>query len=341
LPEPRSILIVKLGAVGDCIHTLVAAHAIRRAWPGITLGWIVEGKSKEVVLGHPDLDHVHVWNRRQSAANLRAGRPWQAWAETRRVIEEMREVGYEVAVDFQNLFKSGFFAWQSAARRRLSYERLREGNFLFMNDWQRVSRGGHMVARYLKLLEPLGLSVEDRPPAVPIFVPEDKKKAADDFFAQRVPPAAKVVAINPAASLPIKFWPAERYAEAADRLARELGLLPMIIWGPGEEALADRVLRNMKTPGMLAPPTTLKELAHLLSRCAMYVGNDSGPMHLAAAMGIAVVGLFGPSDPRRVGPWTARASAVEPPRPFSKTRRMEEIAVEQVVRAAAELSESR
>lgn len=338
---PQSILIVKLGAVGDCIHALVAAHALRRAWPGITLGWIVEGKSKEVVLGHPDLDHVHVWNRRRSSVDLRAARPRQAWAETRRVIEEMREVGYEIAVDFQNLFKSGFFAWQSGARRRLGFERLREGSFLFMNDWRRVPRGGHMVERYLKLLEPLGLKVEDRPPAVPIFVPEDKKKAADDFFAGQIPPGAKVVAINPAASLSRKVWPAERYAEAADLLARELGLLPLIIWGPGEEALANRVLHEMKAPGILAPRTTIKELAHLLSRCAVYVGNDTGPMHLAAAMGIAVVGLFGPSDPRRVGPWTARASAVEPPRPFSKNRRMEEITVEQVARAAAELLEPR
>jgi ADP-heptose:LPS heptosyltransferase len=113
----------------------------------------------------------------------------------------------------------------------------------------------------------------------------------------------------------------------------------MIIWGPGEEALANEVLGEMKTPGLPAPPTTIKELAHLLSRCAVYVGNDSGPMHLAAAMGIAVVGLFGPSDPRRVGPWTATARSVEPPTAFSKTRPIDQITVDQVVRAVTELVE--
>ena len=158
MDRPRSILIVKLGAVGDCIHTLVAAHVMRLTWPEITLGWLVEGKSKEVVLGCPDLNRVHVWNRRQTSADLQAGRAGRAWAEVRRVIAEMRAERYEIAIDFQNLFKSGFFAWQSGARRRIGFERLREANFLFMNDWVRAPRDGHMVERYLDLLKPLGLS---------------------------------------------------------------------------------------------------------------------------------------------------------------------------------------
>ncbi len=323
--------------MGDCIHTLVAAHALRAAWPGATLGWLVEGKSKEVVLGHPDLNHVHVWNRKQASADLRAGRVGSAWAETRRVIDELRAVGYEVAIDFQNLIKSGFFAWQSGARRRIGFERLREGNFLFTNDWVRTP-SGHMVERYLALLAPLGLTVGGKPAAVPIDVPAEKRVVGDEFFARNLPAGARVAAINPAASLPRKVWPAERFSALADRLAREAGLRPVILWGPGEEALANQVLRGMKEPGLLAPPTSIKELAHLLSRCTLYVGNDTGPMHLAAAMGIGVVGLFGPSDPKRVGPWTARACAVEPAEPFSTRRRMESISVDDVARAAIELA---
>jgi ADP-heptose:LPS heptosyltransferase len=122
-------------------------------------------------------------------------------------------------------------------------------------------------------------------------------------------------------------------------LAETFGALPMVIWGPGEETLAAAVRRSMKRESLLAPPTSIKELAHLLSKCAAYVGNDSGPMHIAAAAGIGVVGLFGPTDPKRVAPWTPRTRAVEPFEPFSKKRSVEGLSVDQVYSAAAELLE--
>ncbi len=339
LASARSILIVKLGAVGDCIHTLIPLRALRLAFPQARIGWLVEGKSKEVVIGHEDLDLVHVWNRKQASRDFFAGHPLRAWSEIRRVINEMRAAEYEVAIDFQNLFKSGFFAWQSGAPTRIGFSRLREGNFLFTN--RRVPAGnavGHMVERYLKLLERLGISDDNPPPAKPIFIPEEKKTVVDEYWHKHVG-TKKIVALNPAASHSFKLWSPERYAAVADRLAHDHGAQSMIIWGPGEERLAHNILDQMRTPGLLAPPTTIKELAYLLSRCAMYVGNDTGPMHLAAAMGIAVVGLFGPTEERRVGPWTARARAVTPPEPFSKKRRMDAITVEQVVQAAGELLE--
>ncbi|HPM76142.1 MAG TPA: glycosyltransferase family 9 protein [bacterium] len=339
LATVRSILIVKLGAVGDCIHALVPLRALRLAFPQARIGWLVEGKSKEVVIGHEDLDLVHIWDRKQSSRDFLAGHPLRAWSEIRRVINEMRAAEYEVAIDFQNLFKSGFFAWQSGAATRIGFSRLREGNFLFTN--RRVPAGnavGHMVQRYLKLLEPLGISSENTPLAKPIFIPNEKKTIVDEYWRKYIG-TANVVALNPAASQSYKLWPPERYAAVADRLAREYGMQPIIIWGPGEERLAHTILDLMQTSGLPAPPTTIKELAYLLSRCAMYVGNDTGPMHLAAAMGIAVVGLFGPTEERRVGPWSVRARAVTPPEPFSKKRRMDAITVEQVVHAVSELLE--
>lgn len=339
MDQPRSILIVKLGAVGDCIHTLVAMRALRRAFPEATLGWLVEGKSKEVVLGHPDLNHVHIWNRKQASLDFRRGRVFLAWQEIRRVIEELRNVTYDVAIDFQNLFKSGFFTWQSKAPQRIGFSRLREGNFLFTNRQIKTDFDGHMVYRYLSLLEPLGVSVAEKPPAVPIFVPEEKKAGVDEYFAGQLEPDARVIALNPAASLKRKLWPAARFAQVADELAKQFHVAPLIIWGPDEKPLAEKIVNTMRENGRLAPPTTIKELAYLLSRCELYIGNDTGPMHLAAAMGAGVVGLFGPSDPARVGPWTSRARAVEPKRAFSQQRKMEEITVEQVVAAAGELLE--
>jgi lipopolysaccharide heptosyltransferase I len=332
------ILIVKLGAVGDCLHGLVAASVLRRERPDAVIGWLVETKSQEVVLGHPLLDHVHVWNRKATSADFSEGRLRDAWREIERTIHEVRAVGYDVAIDLQNLFKSGFFAWRSGAPMRIGFSRMREGNFLFTTRRVRTSEAQrHMVHRYLSLLAPLGITARDDPPAVPIMVPDDQRRATDSFFERSVPPGRPVVAINPAASLSPKVWPAERFAAVADRLVETHGITPLLIWGPGEEPLVDHVRQAMKRPALIAPPTTIKELAHLFTRCALYVGNDSGPMHLAAAMGCAVVGLFGPTDPRRVAPWSARQRAVEPFEPFFKNRSIDGVTIDQVYTAATEL----
>jgi len=302
----------------------------------------VETKSQEVVLNHPDLDHVHVWNRKQASRDFLNGRIGSAWSEVRRVIDEIHAVDYEVAIDFQNLLKSGFFAWQSGAGLRIGFSRLREANFLFTNLHIEVGPDArHMVRRYLKLLEPLNVSYSDHEPAIPIFVPPEKKSAVDSWFSTNVSSNRRVVALNPASSLARKRWPVERFAQTADRLADQLNVASILIWGPGEEQLVESVSRQMRTSALIAPPTTLKELAHLFSRCDLYLGNDTGPLHLAAAMDCSALGLFGPSDPERVGPWTTRAIAVAPPQPFSKRRRMEDITVDQVVAAASQLLEDR
>lgn len=340
MSDPRRILIVKLGAVGDCLHTLIAVRVLRERFPEATLGWVVETKSMEIVLGHPLLDHVHVWNRKQTSASLKEGHPLQARGPVRRVVEEIRRIGYDVAIDFQNLFKSGYFAWKSGARRRIGFHRLREGNFLFTNVRVRPKPTEyHMVERYLALLRPLGIEVAAKPPAEPIFVPDEKKRIVDEFFAAQLPAGKAVLAINPAASLACKLWPVERYAEVADRLVDAFDIVPLLIWGPGEEKLVEGVQSRMKRQAFSAPPTSIKELAYLLSKCRLYLGNDSGPMHLAAAMGCAVVGLFGPIDPARVLPWTDKHRVVEPEEPYSKRRSIAGLAVEPVYRAAAELLE--
>ncbi|MDP8224954.1 MAG: glycosyltransferase family 9 protein [Candidatus Lernaella stagnicola] len=340
MADPKRILIVKLGAVGDCLHTLVAARALREHFPDATLGWVVETKSQEVVSGHPLLDHVHIWRRKESSAELKRGHAIKAWRPLRETVAEIRQVGYDVAIDFQNLIKSGYFTWKSGAPIRIGFRRLREGNLLFTNTRVPVlPESHHMVRRYLGLLRPLGVVVEGTPPAEPIHIPEDKKAQVDDFFG-RENLRGPIVAINPAASLKKKLWPPERYAEVADRLVESHRVTPLITWGPGEEPLVEAVQRYMKHAPLVAPPTTIKELAYLFSRCRMYLGNDSGPMHLAAAMGCAVVGLFGPTDPKRVAPWTDQARCVEPLEPFSKHRPVDGVMVEQVVRAAVELLES-
>ncbi len=340
MTEPRRILVVKLGAVGDCLHTLSAVRVLRRRFPEAEIGWLVETKSQEVVLGHPDLTRVHVWNRKSASAELRKGSVGAAWATVRATVAELRAARYDAAIDFQDLFKSGFFAWRSGARLRIGFARPREANFVFTNEWVRPrEQDYHMVRRYMALLAPLGVDAAEAPLPASMFIPDDKKAVADEFFAREVPAGRPVVAINPAASLPRKIWPAERFGAVADRLCETFRVVPLLIWGPGEEPFVAAVRRAMKQESLVAPRTSIKELGRLLGKCALYVGNDSGPMHIASAMGAAGVGLFGPTDPRRVAPWSPNFRAVEPFEPFAKHRPVDGISVDQVYHAAAQLLE--
>jgi lipopolysaccharide heptosyltransferase I len=303
-----SILIVKLGAVGDCVHTLFALRALRERYPAARIDWVVEDKSRAVVDGHPDLTEVVRFPRKELSAALR-GRPDQLLATWSAFLGELRARRYDIAIDFQNLFKSGLATAASGARRRIGFRKLREGNFLFTNERPlKDPAARHAVERYFTLLRPLG--IDAIPERVEVFVPEDKRAAADRFFDAQGWNDAPVAAFNPGASWQNKKLDVRKYAAVADALA-ERGVRGVVIWGPGEEKDAEALASAARSKPAIAPRTDIKELHHLLRRCRLYVGNDSGPMHLAAAAGIGVVGVFGPTDPARVAPWSPRARVVQ------------------------------
>ncbi|MCL4234854.1 MAG: glycosyltransferase family 9 protein [Deltaproteobacteria bacterium] len=303
---PRSILIVKLGAVGDCVHTLYALRALREAFPDARIGWAIEDKSRAVIEDHPDLSEIIRFPRKELAAALRSGGFTRLWRAFR---ADLRARGYEIAIDFQNLFKSGHVAHASGAPRRIGFRKWREGNFLFTNE--RIPRdpnARHAIEKYFTLLRPLG--VTKIPERVEIAIPAEKRETIDRWFTANGLDNRRLIAINPGASWPNKKLSARTYAAAADALSDD-GCVPVVIWGPGEERDAAAVVESARSPVLLAPRTDIRELAALLGRCAMYVGNDSGPMHIAAAMGARTLGVFGPTDPARVGPWSPRGRAVQ------------------------------
>ncbi|MBZ0272935.1 glycosyltransferase family 9 protein [bacterium] len=345
--DPASILIVKLGAVGDCVHTLPILVALRDRFPDARIGWVVEPKSRGVVEDHPALDETILFPRPEIQRLWHDGRARDAYRLWRTFARDLARRRYEIAIDFQNLFRSGLVAYASRAPRRIGFRRLREGNFAFMNEHiVPPDTAKHAVEKYAALIAPLGArSIPDR---ISIHVPPDKKATVDRFIDAQLPHGAAVVAINPGASWPNKRLDPARYGTLAARLA-ELGAAPIVIWGPGEEALRDAVVAASNGAAVAAPPTDLKELAQLLSRCRLYVGNDSGPMHIAAAMGCGVVAVFGPSDPRRVGPYTPARRVVAVPVPCAPCwkRRcplprvycMDRVSADDLYVAAAELLE--
>ncbi len=303
-----SILIVKLGAVGDCLHTLYALRALRLRYPDSRIGWVVEQKSLGVIENHPDLTCVHIFPRREISDDLRAGRFWSVYARLREFRRELRSRFYDVAIDFQDIFKSGIIAFLSGAPMRIGFRKWREANFLFMNRWiKSPPTAKHAIQKYFSLMRPLG--IEDIPASVDIFVPDEKRIAVDAFFAENHLKSSRVIAVNPGASWPNKRLDPVKYAAAIEDLARD-NTRCVVLWGPGEEPLVDEIVRSCKSSVLKAPKTDLKELYYLLKCCNTYLGNDSGPMHLAAAAGISVAAVFGPSDHVRVGPWTDKREIV-------------------------------
>ena len=282
---PR-ILIVRLTALGDVIHGLPVACALREAFPSAVLGWVVEGRNAELVEGHPALDHV-----------IRVPRRW--WKSPRTVFDlrrRLRALEFDISIDLQCLTKSAVAAKLSGAPRRIGKAGAdgRELSRLFHNEL--VEAGGrHVIDHYLEMLQPLGI----KSPRVRFDLPEREAdgRMAEAFLAFERLAAKGFAILNPGAGWPSKVWPAERYGEVGRRLRMIHGLPSVAVWGvPAEKPLAEAIVSSSGRAVRLAPATTVLELAALCRRAALFVGSDTGPMHLAVAVETPTISLHGPSS---------------------------------------------
>jgi lipopolysaccharide heptosyltransferase I len=305
------ILIVRLSAMGDVVHVLPMLAALREARPGAQIGWLVEERAASLLDAHPQLDRVWVWPRGRITELLRTGRVLAALRVVRDFARDLRAQRYEVAVDAQGNARSSALAWLSGAPRRigLAHGYAREGaGFLYTDRVVPAQARQLKVVRALELLRPLG--IETRGARAVLGIPERAREwARAQIEALGGRPA---VAIHPGVSDfgAIKQWDPVRFGGTASRLAREHGARCIVTWGPGERALAEQVVSTSEGAAQLAPQTaSILELAALYECCDLVIGADTGPIHLAAALGVPVVGLYGPKDPEMYAPWDARTGA--------------------------------
>lgn len=328
----RNILVVRLSAIGDVINTLPAVAAIRSAEPEARIGFVVEDKAKDVVIGHPDIDEVFVFPKKRWRRAIKS--PWglfQALREVRAHIASIRASRFDVAIDFQGTLKGALHSWLSGAKTRIGFARghAYECNHLFSNV--RVvpaTRRLHRVEKFLSLLEPLGIARREGS----YRLPENRvSQGKVDAFVSSIGGNGFLV-FHPGTSdfAPEKRWAPDRYGELARRVANELGLAVVVTWGPGEERLAAEVVRASGGQAVASPRTdSILMVAELLRRAKLYVGGDTGPMHLAAACGTPCVALFGPKDPAIYRPYGPGHVVISKGVPSS----MDEIGVEEVFEA--------
>lgn len=308
----RRMLLIRLSAVGDVINTLPAVSALRASFPDAHLTFVVEDKAADVILRHPDLNQVIVFPRRK----------WRgAWtrAETRREVARyvrgLRTPRHDVLLDFQGNLKSALHDVVAGVPVRIGFARsyAKEMNYLFTNV--RVAPPTlrqNRVEKNLALLGPLGVDLGAARYRLP-DAPESARLVAD-FLASVGVRADEFVLMHPGTSDygSQKRWSLERFAQLADAIESELSLRVLVAWGPSERSMADEIASNSRAIVGLETRSLL-DLAELIRAARVFVGADSGPLHLASAVGAPSVALFGPKDPAIYGPYNPRSRVVHRP----------------------------
>ena len=310
----QRILIVRLSALGDVVHALPLLDALRRARPEAHIGWLVEERAASLLEGHPQLDRLWVHPRREIEGLLRRGRALAALSAFRRFIGPLRAERYELTIDAQSNLRSSALARLSGAPLRIGFGPRFAKEQSHRLSTHRVTPDEEpqlKVDRNLALLGPLGIDSTGARARLAISAEATERARA---LAAALGPGP-LVGLHPGVSDfgAIKRWAPERYAALARRLRDERGVHSVVTWGPGDRELAESVVARAEGAASLAPETaSILELAALYEQCAAIVGSDTGPIHLAAALGLPVVGLYGPKDPAVYAPWDARTGKAAP-----------------------------
>ncbi|HEN20770.1 MAG TPA: lipopolysaccharide heptosyltransferase I [Desulfobacteraceae bacterium] len=302
--EVSRILIVKLSAIGDVVHTLPLLEVLSDKFKHAEIDWLVEEDSSQVIEGHPRLKRVIVSPRKswQKRIQKRKG-SLSVIREIKDFVADLRLYKYDLVLDIQGLLKSGILVALSRGNRKIGMSDSREGASLFVNERPvRVKKDVHAIDRYLRVGEYLGCDTSVVQGNIPIS--ERDREHVREMLASYGLNGRPFISINPIARWKTKLWENERFALLADRLQNDFSCEVVFTGGKQDVSVIESISRMMKkAPVNLAGKTTLRELAFLYSGSLALISTDTGPMHIAAAMGCRVVALFGPTAPFRTGPY--------------------------------------
>ncbi len=291
----RNFLIVRLGALGDIVHAIPFAAALREAMPAAQIDWLVDPRYREL------LDLVPVLNRRipLSTRGLSQSRGRQ---QLYAALRDLRATRYDVVFDLQGLIKSAVLARAADAEQTVGFtkEYLREPMARWLYTRRRGPRqAGHVIRQNLALLS--AIQLDDGRIRFPLTVPPSP---IADAARERLGtgPDRQFIVVNPGAGWPNKQWPPTSYGAVAAALLANHGLRTLVLWGPGEQVLGQAVVEAAGDAAELAPPTGLRDLVALAGAATLFISGDTGPLHIAVAVGTPLVALFGPSRADRNGP---------------------------------------
>lgn len=289
MKSPR-ILIIRLGAIGDVINHLPLLNRLRKGFPESFIAWAVEPRAFPIIEGHPSLDEIIIFPRKE---------PWKI----PKFIAQIRKHRFDWVLDTQRILKSGLLSFLSGGERRIGFDRARckEGNWLFNNETIPPNRNpGVMLDQFLEFAD--HLKAPPGPVEWKIAIPAEIERWGDRVV-QHLPPPR--IALNIGATKPANRWRPERYALLGKELAEELHGSILLTGGRDDLTAIAKIDTILPSPPFhdFVGKTTLKQTAALLKRCDLVISGDTGPLHLAVAMGTPVIGIYGAADPDRTGPY--------------------------------------
>ncbi|MHB8154606.1 MAG: lipopolysaccharide heptosyltransferase II [Candidatus Omnitrophota bacterium] len=294
----RRILIVRTDRLGDVLLSTPVAKALRQSFPQGYISMLVSPYTKDVLDGNPALDEIITFDK--DAKNS------QGWRATFKFIQSLRKKKFDLAIVLHPTIRMHLLIFLAGIPKRLGYDR--KFGFLLTDRVKHTKQYGqkHESEYTLDLVRYLGIKAQDKTLFMPIK--QESEKWVEVLFSQaQITNSDKLLVIHPAASCHSRIWPGERFAEVADKLAGQYGFKVIIVSGPKDTEKAEVVIKNMRIKALnLAGKTSISQLASLLKRCQLFISTDSGPMHVASALGVPVITIFGRSQaglsPQRWGP---------------------------------------
>ncbi len=300
MTPPGKILIVRLSSLGDILHTLPAFQSLRDTFPQARIDWLVERRMAFLLSVVDGIDDVIVVDTAALRSNPRSA---EAWRRTRECVKCLRSGRYDISIDFQGLLKTAFLSLMSGARTRVGFSRplVREwpAHCFYHRALPKPEGTTHVVALNRLLAQQAGARPSSRPLGI-------AARAEDESaIAERIANSGlhDYVVLNPGGGWPTKRWPPSRYGELAARIADELGCGVVVTTGPGEEPYFDEIAANCRGSKPFHFQVPFLQLIPLIRRARLFIGGDTGPFHLACALETPAVGILGPTDPARNGPW--------------------------------------
>jgi len=301
--DPQKILIIRLSAIGDVVRTLPVLRALRVKFPLSYIAWVVEESAQDILQGHPDLDRLFVFRRgKLSKGIFNIRNVLHSLKEVMDFLREIRKEHFDMVLDFHGIFKSGVIGFLSGTPLRVGFSRRysKECNHLFNNYHIHLTTDAiSRIERNLNFISFLGVESDALEPVIPIT--NEDRHYIDNFFKEKeLSGHTPLIAIHPGTSrkTAYKRWAISYYAALADMLKERLHATIVWTWGPGELETAEVIAKRMNYESTIACETSnLRQLAEIFRRSHLFIGSDSGPMHIASFVKTPVVVIYGPTDP--------------------------------------------
>jgi len=299
-----------MSALGDVVHALPVLETLRANHPGAFIAWMIEERFKCLIENHPALDEAIPVNTKRWRREINLNSLKEAFKAFRKIRKEK----FDIVLDLHGLIKSGIISYASGSPKRIGFSAKdckETVSAIFNNQRAAINDPDcHVVSANLKALQ---TAVPCKDIRYDFSLPADieaEEKAERFIQSLALPTGKSIVALNPGAGFESKRWPLEKFSILADALTSQFDVAVLLTWGPGEEKMVQQIADSMKGNYLLAPQTTIVESISLYRRIALFIGSDSGPLHLSAALGIPCIALFGPTNPARNGPYGEHAQAI-------------------------------